>query len=468
MISIREIAQIQSVWIKALRGDDDAMRLLLVLPKSEGGHWGKVRHGKAGLVALGLPTVAALTPCEWDVVIHDARVTPVDYDQKYDLVGITGYTAEIQSTYAIADQFRNRGIPVVLGGVHVSARPAEALEHADAVVIGEAEEVWKQLLIDFQSGEFHSIYHAEKLCTMEKMKIPRRDLLNKDMYTSYYTVQATRGCPYDCDYCAVTGVFGRKFRMRPIAEVLDEILALGSRDFLFADDNICGQPSYAKDLFKALIPLKKKWGAQTSITFAKDDELLRLYAKSGGQYAFIGLESLSQNNLKDINKPWSKARDYEDAIHKIHDAGINIIGSFILGLDDDDSSVFQRILEFVLKNRIAAAQYHILTPFPGTRLYDRMEKNKRILEQDWSKYHTSDVVFKPASMTAEELQNGYNWIFQQTYTVPNILKRVFRSWRGIPYRVGVNMSYRRKAMTNARPVKNLPWVGDLTQRDGQL
>ncbi len=283
------------------------MRLLLVFPKSESGYWGKVRNGKAGLVALGLPTVAGLTPSNWDVLIHDSRVSPLDYEQKVDLVGITGYTAEIPSTYAIADQFRKRGIPVVLGGVHVSARPEEALQHADAVVIGEAEGVWQRLLTDLESGTLQTTYHADGLCTMEKMKIPRRGLLNRDMYTTYYTVQATRGCPYDCDYCAVTGVFGRKFRMRPVAEVMDEIRAFTSRDFLFADDNICGQPDYAKELFRALIPLKKKWGGQTSITFAKDDELLRLYAKSGGRYAFIGLESLSQKNLQDVNKPWSKS-----------------------------------------------------------------------------------------------------------------------------------------------------------------
>jgi radical SAM superfamily enzyme YgiQ (UPF0313 family) len=422
------------------------MKLLLVFPKSEGGYWGKVRHGKAGIAALGLPTVAALTPPGWNVAFHDARVTPVDYEQKIDLVGITGYTAEITSTYAIADEFRKRGIPVILGGVHVSAMPEEALKHADAVVIGEAEEIWKRLLIDFESGSMETTYHSDMLCTMQKMKIPRRELLNKAMYTNYYTIQATRGCPYDCDYCAVTGVFGRKFRTRPVAEVLDEIRAFGSRDFLFADDNICGQPDYAKELFRGLIPLKKKWGGQTSITFAKDDELLRLYAKSGGQYAFIGFESLSQNNLKDINKPWSKSKDFEEAISKIHRAGINIIGSFILGLDHDDPSVFRRTLEFVLKNRIAAAQYHILTPFPGTRLYDRMEKDQRILEREWSKYHTSEVVFRPVGMTVEELQDGYNWIFRQTYTIPNILKRVFRSWRGIPYRVAVNLSYRKKAL----------------------
>lgn len=422
------------------------MKLLLVFPKSQGGYWGKVRHGKAGILALGLPTVAALTPPGWDVVIHDARVTAVDYNQEVDLVGITGYTAEIASAYAIADEFRSRGVPVVLGGVHVSALPEEGLKHADAVVIGEAEEIWKQLLVDFQSGNLKAIYHAERLCTMQEMKIPRRDLINRDMYTNYYTIQATRGCPYNCDYCAVTGVFGRKFRTRPVGEVVEEIRTFDARHFLFADDNICGQPDYAKELFEALIPLKKKWGGQTSITFAKDAELLRLYAKCGGRYAFIGLESLSEDNLKGINKSWSKSQDYDEAIRKIHRAGVDIIGSFILGLDNDDRSVFPRTLEFVLRNRIAAAQYHILTPFPGTRLYDAMDADRRILERDWSKYHTSEVVFQPARMTAAELQDGYNWIFRQTYTIPNILKRAGRSWRGLLYRIAVNLSYRRKAL----------------------
>jgi radical SAM superfamily enzyme YgiQ (UPF0313 family) len=423
-----------------------ARKLLLVFPKSEGGYWGKVRHGKAGLVSLGLSTVAALTPPDWEVVINDARVAPVDFDQKVDLVGITGYTAEIPSTYAIADEFRKRGVPVVLGGVHVSALPSEALEHADAVIIGEAEGIWEKLLVDFAAGAMQPTYRSEKFCSMEQMKIPRRDLLDRNMYTSFNTLQATRGCPFDCDFCAVTGVFGRKFRTRPVEHVLNEIRTFDTKDFFFADDNICGEPDYAKELFRQLIPLKKKWGGQTSITFAKDDELLNLYAKSGGRYAFIGLETLSQENLQDINKSWNKAIDYKEAIRKIHRAGINIIGGFIFGLDNDDPSVFRRTFDFILKTGIAAAQFHILTPFPGTRLYTRMEEEGRIIDRDWSKYHTSEVVFQPAKMTVSELQDGYNWIFRRTYSSRSILSRVFRSLRGIPYRTAVNISYRRKAM----------------------
>ncbi len=243
--------------------------------------------------------------------IHDARVDPVPFDEKFDLVGITAFTAEIPSAYSIADEFRRRGVPVVIGGVHASALPEEALEHADAVVKGEAEYVWERLLSDLAAGSLGRIYHSDTPCDMLGMKIPHRDLLKREIYvTGFNTLQATRGCPFDCEYCAVTGVFGREFRMRPVAEVIDEIRAFDKSDFFFVDDNICGNPGYAKELFRALKPLKRAWGSQTSITFARDEELLRLYAESGGKYAFIGFETISTESLAGINKQWNKADTY--------------------------------------------------------------------------------------------------------------------------------------------------------------
>jgi radical SAM superfamily enzyme YgiQ (UPF0313 family) len=406
-----------------------------------------VRSGKAGFVRLSLPSLAALTPPDWHVRIHDTRVDPVDYDRKTDLVGITAFTAEVPSAYSIADAFRKRGVPVVMGGVHASALPEEALEHADAVVIGEAEPVWERVLRDREAGNLQRIYRAETFCDMRKMPIPRRDLLNRELYVSgFNTLQATRGCPFDCEYCAVTGVFGRTFRTRPVSEVIDEIRAFDTRDFFFVDDNICGKPEYAKELFRALIPLKKSWGSQTSITFARDDELLRLYARSGGKYAFIGFETIAEESLAGINKRWNKADSYGTAIQRIHDAGINILGSFIFGLDEDDGAVFRRTLDFIMKHRIDAAQYHILTPFPGTRLYRKLESEGRIIDRDWAKYHTSEVVFRPVKMTPEELETGFYRIFRETYAWRNVFKRSFRSWRGIPYRLVMNISYRNKAM----------------------
>ena len=423
------------------------MKLLLILPKNERSYWGKVsRSGRAGFLRLNLPTIAALTPKEWDVEILDNRVKPIDYHTNADIVGITGFTSEMPGAYEIADSFRKEGITVVMGGVHVSAMPDEALEHADAVVIGEAELVWHKLLDDFKKGELKPKYKADRLCDMKNMAIPRRDLHDRKMYSGYYTLQATRGCPFNCDYCAVTAFFGNKFRVRPVDEVVEEIKGFDSREFFFMDDNIVGRPKYARELFQKLIPLKVIWGSQASITMAKDPQLLQLYARSGGKYAFIGFESLSQKNLEKMNKGWNSAEGYKEAIRKIHDAGINIVGSFVFGLDEDDPSVFRDTFDFIMETRLDAAQFHILTPLPGTVTYRTLEKEGRIIDRDWGKYHTGEVVFQPKGMTVEQLQSGYYWIFRKTYTIPNILKRSLRSPRGIIYRIAANLSYRKKAL----------------------
>src|SRR3989338_3334321 len=423
------------------------MKLLLILPKNERSYWGQVsKSGKAGFARLNLPTLASLTPKEWEVEILDARVTSVDYNARVDLVGITGFTAEIPSAYHIADNFRKKGVKVVLGGVHVSALPDEALQHADAVVIGEAELVWHKLLEDFKRSGLKQKYKADNLCDMENMVTPRRDILNRKMYSGFNTLQATRGCPFNCDYCAVTAFFGHEFRVRPIDEVIAEIKGFDTKEFFFMDDNIVGRPKYAKELFQRLIPLKITWGSQASITMAKDPELLNLYARSGGKYAFIGLESLSQKNLESMHKGWNSAKDYKEAIKKIQDAGINVVGSFVFGLDEDDKTVFKTTFDFIMETRMDAAQFHILTPLPGTVTYNVLEKEGRIIDRDWAKYHTGEVVFQPKGMTVEELQNGYYWIFRNTYTIKNILKRSLRDLRGIGYRIAANLSYRKKAL----------------------
>ena len=423
------------------------MKLLLILPKNERSYWGQVsKSGKAGFVRLNLPTLAALTPKDWEVEILDARVTPVDYNARVDLVGITGFTAEMPSAYEIADNFRKNGVKVVMGGVHVSAMSDEALQHADTVVIGEAELIWDNLLEDFKTGKLKQRYKADNLCDMKNMVIPRRDLLNRKMYSGFNTLQATRGCPFNCDYCAVTAFFGHEFRVRPIDEVIAEIKGFDTKEFFFMDDNIVGRPKYAKELFQRLIPLKITWGSQASITMAKDPELLNLYARSGGKYAFIGLESLSQKNLESMHKGWNSAKDYKEAIKKIQDAGINVVGSFVFGLDEDDKTVFKTTFDFIMETRMDAAQFHILTPLPGTVTYGILQKQGRIIDRDWAKYHTGEVVFQPKGMTVEELQNGYYWIFRNTYTIKNILKRSLRDLRGIGYRIAANLSYRKKAL----------------------
>ncbi len=219
------------------------MKLLLILPKNERGFWGKVsKNGKAGFVRLNLPTIAALTPQDWDVEILDARARPVDYNAKVDVVGITGFTADMPNAYEIADNFRKKGVKVIMGGVHVSAMSDEALGHADSVIIGEAELVWHKALEDFTRGELKQRYEAGHLCDMKDMVIPRRNLFDRDMYvTGFNTLQATRGCPFNCDYCTVTSFFGHEFRVRPVNEVIEEIKGFDTKDFFFVSlDIFCG------------------------------------------------------------------------------------------------------------------------------------------------------------------------------------------------------------------------------------
>ena len=244
----------------------------------------------------------------------------------------------------------------------------------------------------------------------------------------------------------MTAFFGNKFRTRPIPDIIKEIEGFDTREFFFLDDNITGRPEHAKELFRALIPLNRIWGGQASIKLAKDEELLSLYAKSGGKYVLIGFETLSEENLRKVNKSWNSPDAYKEAIRKIHKAGINIIGSFIFGLDEDDTTVFKRTVDFVMENNIDAAQFHILTPFPGTRLFTAMEKEGRITDKDWSKYHTSEVIFRPKGMTPDELQRGYWWAYRQTYSLKNMLKRSLRSPQNLVIRIGMNLSYRKKAM----------------------
>ena len=428
------------------------MKLLLILPTLKNSFLGGVSSsGRAGLARIGLTTIAALTPDDFEVTIKDARVEDISSSTEADLVGITALTSEAPSAYKIADAFRARGVKVVMGGVHVSALPDEALRHADSVVIGEAELVWQDLLEDFKKGELKERYQAQTMVDMNEMAIPKRNLLDYKMYSSFSTLQATRGCPFTCDFCTVTTFFGNKYRCRPVEEVVEEVKKLPDKRIFFLDDNIAGRPKYAKKLMKALIPLNITWGSQASITLARDEELLSLYAESGGRYVFIGFESLSQENLDEMRKGWNSRKSYQTAIEKIHKAGIDIIGSFIFGLDNDDISCFKEALDFINSSGVDALYLNILTPFPGTDLYRRLDKEGRIFDRDWGKYNTGFVVSQPKSMTADELQSGYNWLYREVYSLPNVMKRILRSPGNVMSRASLNFSYRRKAMKLPKP-----------------
>ena len=411
---------------------------------------------------LTLTTLAALTPPDIEVKITDENVEPIDFEEDVDLVGVTGMVMHAPRAYQIAQRFRQRGIPVVMGGPHASSLPFEAKEHVDAVVIGEAEYVWKELINDLKKGCLKPFYKADAYCSMKGILPPRLDLLRKDAYMTINCVQTTRGCPHQCDFCHVTHFFGKTYRCRPVVEVIKEVKRLDGEFVVFIDDNIAGNRHYAEELFTQLKPLKKKWASQASMTLTRDPELLKLAAESGCVSLFIGVESLSSENLKEVNKTFNRVPQFEDAMKTLHDYDIMILAGFIFGLDHDDEGVFERTLRFCERNRIELPSFFILTPLPGTPLFQRMESEGRLLHKDWANYNGATVVFKPKLMTEETLQRGFNWACKEAYSWGSIIKRVFHPQQRFFTRVLSNIAYR--SIVQKAPEGYLPSLSRTLQR----
>ncbi len=411
---------------------------------------------------LSLTTLAALTPPEIEVHISDENVEPINFEEDVDLVGITGMVMHSRRAYEISQIFRERGIPVVMGGPHASSLPEEAKKYVDAVVIGEAELVWRQLLEDFKKGDMKPFYKADRFCSMKGLPFPRIDLLHKEAYMTTNCVQTTRGCPYQCEFCYVTHFFGKTYRCRPVEEVIREVSRLEGDFIVFVDDNIAGNRAFAKELFTQLKPLKKKWASQASLTLPQDRELLRLAAESGCVSLFVGIESLSPDNLKEVNKTFNRTYQFEESLKLLHDHDIMVLAGFIFGLDHDDEGVFERTLRFCEKNRIELPSFFILTPLPGTRLFQKMDSEGRLLHRDWSQYNGATVVFKPKLMREETLQRGFNWVCKEAYSWSSIFKRVFHPQQRFYTRVLSNMAYR--SLARKTPQSPIPSLSKILQR----
>lgn len=404
---------------------------------------------------LTLPHLAALTPEDIEIRLIDEAVEPINFDRTTDLVGITVNTYLAPRSYEISAEFRKRSVPVVLGGVHPSLNPEEARQHADTIAIGEAEDTWEQILRDFQKGQMKPVYRATRRHSLAALPIPRRDLLKRNAYLTTNTIQTTRGCPFRCDFCSVTDFFGKTYRCRPVSEVIQEIETLNlNRPLVFVDDNIIGRPQYALELFEAITPYKVRWGSQCSINLANYSELMKAAKKSGCVAMFIGIESISQQNLDEVHKSINHVDQYYEAIKRIHDHGIAINAGMILGMDHDDESVFERTLEFLEKAKIEYATFHILTPVPGTPLYRRMEAEGRIIDRDWSKYNGGYTVFRPKLMSPESLEEGYYWTYRQFYSLRSIYKRVVELNIETFYKLALNFAYKR--MIKRFPEGELP------------
>jgi len=406
--------------------------------------------------------VAAALPRDVAAQIVDEEVDVLDFDTDADLIGISFMTFNAPRAYEIADRFRAKGKKVIVGGYHPSLLPNEAAQHADSVCIGEAEGTVPQLIDDFRHGRLKPRY-ASGLVSLSGLPVPDRSLILNGRYAPVDTVQATRGCPNNCSFCSISSFFHQQFRARPVEEVIDEIRSLG-RYLLFMDDNLTASKSYAEELFNRMIPLGKQWFSQASIRIAYDDRLLTAAAASGCRGLFIGLESLSQDNLRDWNKKINKAKDFDWAIKRLHDHGIGVIPGVVFGYDNDTPAIFDQTLDFLLKTNADALQATILTPFPGTPLYEEMNQQGRITDRDWSHYDFSHVVFEPLRMSAAQLRAGHDRVLTQFYSLKNASRRFLREMAYLPLSliakaaIPLNLSYRvRLTAAGTIPARQLRW-----------
>jgi len=425
---------IQSSWESVLsyRISRHCMKKLLLISPFFSDRVKKPTEKPFLIPPLNLPIVASLTPQDYEVVLVDENIEDTDFEQDVDLVGITAMTAQAPRAYRIADTWRKRGVRVVMGGIHPTAVPEEAAQHSDAVVIGEVENIWAQVIKDAETNGLKKFYRSVERPCLKELPYPRLDLLRSDRYIVCNVIQVFRGCPFNCRFCSVTNFFGNTYRYKPVDDVVREVqLRVGntrkSRFFGFVDDNIGGLPSYAKELFTRLIPFHIIWGGQASLTIARDRELMRIFERSGCKALFIGLESASQAALHESNKNFLKVSQFKEAIKIIHDHGIGVEGAFIFGFDDDDHGVFERTVEFADRIGVDAAQFGILTPFPGTAVWEKMVQEHRIISDDWARYTIGHVVFDPKKMSPERLQEGADWAWREFYSLRKIGKRFIRS-----------------------------------------
>jgi radical SAM superfamily enzyme YgiQ (UPF0313 family) len=372
----------------------------------------------------GLLAVAASIPRDqYEVVLTDENIEPIDFDLKADLVGISAMTSYVNRGYEIADQFRLKGVPVVMGGVHPSFMPAEALKHCDAVVVGEVELVIDKLLGDLKEGSMRGTYKSDTLHPMVGMPMPRYDLLKKNRYVNCTFVQTSRGCHQGCTFCAEPLMNGLKFRYRPVDEVIHEMENCGARTISINDADFFGTPERPKEVMRALKGRGLQWQAGGTSKLAQDDRMLELAAESGCTMLSIGFESISRATLKSVHKHVNQPETFAALVEKVHSYGIMVFGLFMFGFDGDDRSVFNETVNFNINAKYDACAYSALTPYPGTLTWYEMKKANRIVSFDWTMYDQGHVVYRPARMSGEELGIGLGRAYGSFYSTPSIAGR---------------------------------------------
>ena len=395
---------------------------------------------------LALTSVAAATPGNWDVRVWDENLLhgSPPCDPVPEVVGITVHLTFARRAYALADWYRSRGAKVILGGLHVLSCPDETALHADAIAIGDGVQLWPAILADVEAGRLRARYHATYENDYRTDPAPRRDLLPRDSFLTTTSLIATRGCHNRCGFCYLsTEGLKMPYRMREPGQIVREFADDGQPYAVFIDNNLGSKPDYLRALCRDMRPLEKIWSAAVTLDVTDEPSLIREMALAGCTGVFIGFESLSDSNLVSARKRTPRTEDYMRRVRILHDHGIQVNASFVLGFDDDRRDVFATTAQWIESNRLECATFHILTPYPGTPLYRQMEHEGRILHRDWSLYDTSHVVFRPRHMTPEELAHGYGWIYQRLFSHRSIWRRRPEDWRAVAPYLAMSYLYKR-------------------------
>lgn len=437
------------------------MRLVLLSPK------GPLYRHSVGIfrknlryAPLTLTTLAALVPSDIpaEVQVIDEAVETIEPEAiRADLVGITVITGNAVRAYEVADALRGRAVPVVLGGPHVTLAPDDAQPHADAVVVGYAEQSWPQLLHDFVAGRMQSRYVQSPDLNLERMPFPRRELLKRGAYLTTHVFEATRGCVHSCEFCVVPAAWGLKPYLKPVEDVVADIRQHWARKIMFVDLNLIADPAHAARLFEALIPLRVQWFGLATTLLINDRPLLELAARSGCSGLLMGFESILSANLRQARKGFNTPDEYRELVQVLHRHGISLQACFTFGMDDDTLDVFLQTARFAVEACIDLPRFAIVTPFPGTAFYRRLESEGRILTKNWELYDAQHVVFQPAQMSVQELYAGHERAWKYCYSARSIGQRLLGSRIHIPIWLVANLGYRFYAY-HLRDFYNCDWI----------
>jgi radical SAM superfamily enzyme YgiQ (UPF0313 family) len=423
------------------------MKIALISPKGPlYRHRGGIFRKSLRYQPLTLTTLAALVPSDIhaQIAVYDEGIQAVPDVLDADLVGLTVITGTAKRAYELADRYRDAGACVVLGGPHVTLVPDEAAAHGDAIVVGYAEDTWPELLRDFSRDGLRPVYRQAPDFTLDRLDMPfaRREMFDRRHFLTRAVFEATRSCSHECEFCVAPAAWGRRQYQKPVSWVVEDIRRVGERRILFIDLNLISDQAYAAELFTALIPLRVQWFGLSTVLIAHNPDLMALMARSGCRGLLLGLETLSGAGLQDARKKFNGSVNYAELIRSLHDLGIAIQGCFVFGLDHDTRDVFQATAEFAIDTGIDLPRFAVLTPFPGTPLFRRLDEQGRILSRDWERYDGQHVVFQPHQMTPPELAAGHEWAWKQVYRYGAIARRLWKAASWEPLGIAANLGYR--------------------------